>query len=72
LSGGQSEEEASLNLNEMNKITEIAHPWCISFSYGRALQNTAVKTWAGKAENVVTAQTAFLARAKAHSEATLG
>lgn len=56
----------------MNKITEIPHPWCVSFSYGRALQNTAVKTWAGKAENVEAAQKALLTRAKAHSEATLG
>jgi fructose-bisphosphate aldolase class I len=37
LSGGQSEEEASLNLNEMNKITAIPKPWTLSFSYGRAL-----------------------------------
>ena len=72
MSGGQSEEEASLNLNEMNKITELPHPWSVSFSYGRALQNTAVNTWAGKKENVEAAQKALLARAKAHSEATLG
>jgi fructose-bisphosphate aldolase class I len=37
LSGGQSEEDASLNLNEMNKISAIARPWSLSFSYGRAL-----------------------------------
>lgn len=37
LSGGQSEEEATLNLNEMNKITTLPKPWSLSFSYGRAL-----------------------------------
>jgi len=37
LSGGQSEEDASLNLNEMNKLQNIARPWNLSFSYGRAL-----------------------------------
>jgi fructose-bisphosphate aldolase class I len=72
LSGGQSEEEASLNLNEMNKITEIKRPWSLSFSYGRALQNTCVKTWAGKDENLAAAQKALIDRATAHSEACLG
>ena len=37
LSGGQSEEEASLNLNEMNKLPQDKRPWGLSFSYGRAL-----------------------------------
>ena len=37
LSGGQSEEEASLNLNAMNKLTGVRKPWALSFSYGRAL-----------------------------------
>jgi fructose-bisphosphate aldolase class I len=45
LSGGQSEEEATLNLNEMNKITQIARPWALSFSYGRALQSSTLKAW---------------------------
>jgi fructose-bisphosphate aldolase class I len=72
LSGGQSEEEASLNLNEMNKISKIKKPWSLSFSYGRALQNTCVKTWAGKDENIAAAQAALIARATAHSEAQLG
>jgi len=52
LSGGQSEEEASLNLNEMNKLTSVRRPWYLGFSYGRALQNSAVKAWGGKSENV--------------------
>lgn len=72
LSGGQSEEEASLNLNAMNSLTGVRRPWFLSFSYGRALQNTAVKTWAGKHENWDAAQKALLVRAKANSEAQLG
>jgi fructose-bisphosphate aldolase class I len=47
-------------------------PWQLSFSYGRALQDSALNTWAGKAENVALAQTAFMERAKANSLATLG
>lgn len=45
LSGGQSEEEATEQLNEMNKITEIKRPWALSFSYGRALQASCLKAW---------------------------
>jgi fructose-bisphosphate aldolase, class I len=40
LSGGQSEEEATLNLNAMNAITAVSKPWSLTFSYGRALQVT--------------------------------
>lgn len=47
LSGGQSEEEATQNLNEMNKITHIKTPWSLSFSYGRALQHSCIRGWAG-------------------------
>ena len=72
LSGGQNEEEATLNLNEMNKITEIARPWTLSFSYGRALQTSCLKAWLGKEENVKAAQEALLTRARANSEAGLG
>lgn len=72
LSGGQSEEEASLNLNAMNQCTGVRKPWFLSFSYGRALQNTCVKTWAGKPENLKAAQDALMVRAKANSEAQLG
>merc|ERR1711972_374919 len=56
LSGGQSEIEATLNLNAMN---QAANPWHVSFSYARALQNTTLKTWAGKDENVVAARPSF-------------
>jgi len=71
LSGGQSEEDASLNLNEMNKL-ELKRPWVLSFSYGRALQHTCIRTWGGKDENLEKAQQALITRAKANSEATLG
>jgi fructose-bisphosphate aldolase class I len=71
LSGGQSEEDATVNLDAINKFPG-KKPWALSFSYGRALQSTALKTWAGKDENVKAAQEEFCKRAKAHSEATLG
>lgn len=70
LSGGQSEEEATANLDAINKRGPL--PWKMSFSYGRALQNSALKTWNGKQENVPAAQKAFLHRAKMNSLATLG
>lgn len=69
LSGGQSELESTLNLNAMN---QKPNPWHVSFSYARALQNTTLKTWGGKAENVQAAQAALLKRAKANSEAQMG
>lgn len=71
LSGGQSEEEATLNLNEMNKLDRV-RPWILSFSYGRALQHTCIKTWGGSDDNIKKAQEALITRAKANSEATLG
>jgi len=69
LSGGQSELEATLNLNAMNKTP---NPWHVSFSYARALQNSVLKTWQGKPENIAAAQQALLKRAKANSDAQLG
>ncbi|KAL2317537.1 hypothetical protein Fmac_031413 [Flemingia macrophylla] len=71
LSGGQSEEEASLNLNAINQV-KGKKPWSLSFSFGRALQQSTLKAWCGKEENVKKAQEALLVRAKANSEATLG
>ena len=50
LSGGQSDEDATGHLDAMNKLG--GHPWNLTFSYGRALQATAMKTWSGKAENL--------------------
>ena len=72
LSGGQSEEEATLNLNEMNKIQAIARPWALSFSYGRALQSSTLKAWGGKTENVAAAQAALHSRIVANGQATKG
>jgi fructose-bisphosphate aldolase class I len=69
LSGGQSELEATLNLNAMN---QSPNPWHVSFSYARALQNTTLKTWAGKDENKVAAQAKLIQRAQANSKAQLG
>lgn len=71
LSGGMSEEDATVVLNEMNKL-ECPRPWALTFSYGRALQNTCIKVWGGKKENVPAAQEEFLVRAKANSLAVLG
>jgi fructose-bisphosphate aldolase, class I len=70
LSGGQSEVEATANLNAMNVHGKL--PWKLSFSYGRALQDSALKTWAGKAENIPAAQKVFYHRAKMNGLATLG
>lgn len=70
LSGGQSEQQATDNLNEMNKTAP--HPWQLSFSYGRALQESALKAWGGKPENVKAAQDAFYKRAKLNSLARTG
>ncbi|KAM7280361.1 hypothetical protein ACFE04_007495 [Oxalis oulophora] len=71
LSGGQSEEEATVNLDAMNKL-DVIKPWTLSFSFGRALQQSTLKTWGGKKENLAKAQEAFLVRCKANSDATLG
>ena len=69
LSGGLSEEEASLYLNEMNLLS-ADKPWNLSFSYGRALQHSCLKAWAGS--NIPAGQAALLARAQANSEASRG
>lgn len=71
LSGGMSEEEASVNLSAMNAL-ERKGPWSLTFSYGRALQQSCLKTWLGKEENIASAQEALLARARANSQANLG
>jgi len=71
LSGGQSEEEASVHLNAINALPG-KKPWALTFSYGRALQASALKAWCGKAENVKDAQEELLKRAKANNQATYG
>lgn len=72
LSGGQSEESASVNLNAMNKLANVARPWSLTFSYGRALQQSVLKAWLGKSENVAAAQATLLERAKANGAASKG
>ncbi|CAL4115976.1 unnamed protein product [Meganyctiphanes norvegica] len=72
LSGGQSEEEATVNLNAINRCTAARKPWALSFSYGRALQASCRKAWAGKEENVQRAQVELLQRAAANSLASRG
>jgi fructose-bisphosphate aldolase class I len=70
LSGGQSDEEATANLNAINAIGP--HPWKLTFSYGRALQAAPQKAWSGRAENVPAAQAAFAHRARMNGLAALG
>ncbi len=69
LSGGQSDTRATEHLNAMNAG---AHPWKLSFSYGRALQDMAMKRWNGAADNTESAQQALYCRAKFNSLACKG
>jgi fructose-bisphosphate aldolase class I len=71
LSGGQSEEEATIHLNAINNV-QLLKPWALTFSYGRALQASVLQAWKGKKENVKAAQEELLKRAKANGEAALG
>ncbi len=70
LSGGQSEEEATRNLNAINQ--RGVQPWAFSFSYGRALQQSALQAWKGDAGNVPAAQKAYFHRAKCNGAACEG
>ncbi len=69
LSGGLSEEEASVYLNGINQATTPA-PWHLGFSYGRALQQSCLKHWAG--HDLASGQQALLARARANGLASQG
>src|SRR5690349_6497320 len=69
LSGGQSSEEATLHLSLMNKLGSL--PWNLTFSYGRALQDAALKSWGGKSENFAAGQKAFGKRAKLNGLAAI-
>ncbi|XP_076453285.1 fructose-bisphosphate aldolase-like [Babylonia areolata] len=71
LSGGQSEEDATVNLDAINKY-KGKNPWAVTFSYGRALQASVLAAWKGKKENVPAAQAELMKRAKANSEASVG
>jgi fructose-bisphosphate aldolase, class I len=70
LSGGQSEVEATVNLDAINRVP--GQPWPLSFSYGRALQASALQAWLGKPENVDAAKAAFLHRARCNAAAAAG
>ncbi len=72
LSGGQSNVNATAHLNAMNARYSSELSWNLTFSYGRALQASALEAWNGKCENVDTAQNAFYHRAKLNSIATTG
>ena len=69
LSGGQSPEEATVNLNTIN---QIGGPWQLSISYGRALQQPVLKAWQGNIENIEAAEIALLKRARLNSLARQG
>lgn len=70
LSGGQSPEEATINLNAINLIP--GSPWQLSYSYGRALQGEALEVWSGKDENIPAAQKVFSDRGRKVSSARQG
>ncbi len=71
LSGGQSSEKATAHLNAMNALGD-PHPWQLSFSYGRALQEPPLSAWRGKAANVRKAQEAFFNRSRLNGAARYG
>ena len=73
LSGGQGDEEATVNLDAINRYAaKIGAPWELSFSYGRGLQAAPQKVWSGKPENIPPAQRAFFHRAKLTAAARMG
>uniref|UniRef100_A0A672ZXW4 Fructose-bisphosphate aldolase n=1 Tax=Sphaeramia orbicularis TaxID=375764 RepID=A0A672ZXW4_9TELE len=71
LSGGQSEEEATVNLNAINQCP-LHRPWALTFSFGRALQASALKAWGGKKENGKACQDEYIKRALNNSMAAVG
>jgi fructose-bisphosphate aldolase, class I len=71
LSGGQNHLIATEHLSAINQL-DAPKPWKLSFSYGRALQDEALKAWQGKNENLKAGQRAFYHRAKCDSAAALG
>lgn len=70
LSGGQTPQQATANLNAIN--SEGTQPWLLSFSYGRALQEDCLQAWKGKADAIPAAQAALLKRARLNSLACMG
>ena len=73
LSGGQTEEEASVNLNAINQVSErFPQPWKMTFCYGRALQKSALRAWKGLDSNTKAAQEELINRANINSMAARG
>ena len=73
LSGGQGDEEATVNLDAINRYAaKVGAPWELSFSYGRGLQAAPQRVWSGKPENVPAARRAFVHRAKLTAAARMG
>jgi fructose-bisphosphate aldolase class I len=71
LSGGQDHLTSTMHLNAINQL-DGPKPWKLSFSFGRALQDEALRNWQGKPENLHTGQLAFIHRAKCVRAAALG
>jgi fructose-bisphosphate aldolase class I len=71
LSGGQTERMASVHLNAINRLPG-PKPWKLSFSYGRALQDSAMRAWRGRDQDAVAGQLAFCHRAHCNGAASLG
>lgn len=72
LSGGQTEEQATLNLNAINRFDEVMKPWKLTFCYGRSLQASALAAWNGHDTNAKDVQDALAKRADCNSKASLG
>jgi fructose-bisphosphate aldolase class I len=72
LSGGQSDEQATENLNAMNRMYKGRLPWPLTFSYGRALQSPSLKAWRGSAANVAQAQALLAHRSRMNGLAAMG
>ena len=70
LSGGQTPERSTQNLNAIAKLGN--QPWPITFSFSRAIEEPVLKAWGGKPENVDAAKAALLESVKQNSQASLG
>ena len=73
LSGGMTESEATLSLNEINRLAHGQNlPWRLSFSFGRALQHSCLRIWQGEDEHKAAAQQKLVQMAKNNFHASLG
>jgi len=70
LSGGQTPNQATVNLDQIAKLEPL--PWPITFSYARAIQHEAMEVWQGKSENVEKAREIFIKRLKLDTKADQG